>query len=79
MPKLALSIIKEFATRDGVGYQVLIKRWLEEKIAEEGRIYRDGVEALNQGLTPGKALRFPKTDTAYDTHYQYDKEFGDAG
>ena len=30
-----LTIVKEFADREGVGYQVLIKRWLDDRIQEE--------------------------------------------
>lgn len=30
-----LSILKAFARREGIGYQVLMKRWLDERIREE--------------------------------------------
>lgn len=35
MPLRMLAIIKEFARREGVGYQVLIKRWLDDRIRQE--------------------------------------------
>ena len=35
MPIMLLTILKEFAKRRGIGYQVLIKRWLDERVIEE--------------------------------------------
>lgn len=35
LPRQQLAIIREFARRQGIGYQVLIKRWLDERIALE--------------------------------------------
>jgi predicted DNA binding CopG/RHH family protein len=35
LPKKMLAILKEFARRQGIGYQVLMKRWLNERIGEE--------------------------------------------
>ena len=35
MPNHMLDILKAFAGREGVGYQVLLKRWLDERIREE--------------------------------------------
>lgn len=35
IPSDLLLILKEFARRDGVGYQVLIKRWLDERVQAE--------------------------------------------
>jgi hypothetical protein len=35
VPTQMLEILKAFAQREGVGYQVLIKRWLDERIREE--------------------------------------------
>ena len=40
MPNEMLSILKMFAERNGVGYQVLIKRWLDKKIREERDLLR---------------------------------------
>lgn len=35
VPKRMLTIMKAFAKREGVGYQVLMKRWLDDRINEE--------------------------------------------
>lgn len=35
LPRQMVEILKEFARRFGIGYQVLIKRWLDERIGHE--------------------------------------------
>lgn len=35
LPLPMLAVLKEFARREGVGYQVLIKRWLNDRILQE--------------------------------------------
>ena len=35
VPGRMLDILREFARREGVGYQVLMKRWLDERIRKE--------------------------------------------
>ena len=35
MPTQMLAILKAFARREGIGYQVLLKRWLDRRIREE--------------------------------------------
>jgi hypothetical protein len=35
MPKQMLAILKEFGRRKGIGYQVLMKRWLDDRIRAE--------------------------------------------
>jgi len=35
VPAPMLLILKEYARREGVGYQVLMKRWLDERICSE--------------------------------------------
>ena len=35
MPNEMLAILKELALREGIGYQVLVKRWLDERIRKE--------------------------------------------
>jgi predicted DNA binding CopG/RHH family protein len=37
LPSQMVSILKEFARRAGIGYQVLMKRWLDDRIREEHR------------------------------------------
>jgi len=35
IPTPMLAVLKEFARREGIGYQVLIKRWLDERIRQQ--------------------------------------------
>lgn len=35
LPKPMLALLKEFAQRQGIGYQVLMKRWLDERMRAE--------------------------------------------
>ena len=35
VPAKMLAILKAFAEREGVGYQVLMKRWLDDRIKQE--------------------------------------------
>jgi len=35
LPKRLLAILKEFARRRKTGYQVLMKRWLDDRVREE--------------------------------------------
>jgi hypothetical protein len=35
VPRQMLDILKAFARREGVGYQVLMKRWLDDRIRQE--------------------------------------------
>ncbi len=35
LPSQMVSILKEFARRAGIGYQVLMKRWLDDRIRQE--------------------------------------------
>lgn len=46
LPKLMLEVLREFARREGTGYQVLMKRWLDERIREEARTIRRRVTVL---------------------------------
>lgn len=39
VPTQMLTLLKEFARREGIGYQVLMKRWLDDRIrVERGRL-----------------------------------------
>jgi len=45
VPAPMLVLLKEFARREGVGYQVLMKRWLDERIrSERDRKKKRGVQ-----------------------------------
>lgn len=35
IPKKLLTILKEFAAREGIGYQVLMKKWLDDRVRQE--------------------------------------------
>jgi predicted DNA binding CopG/RHH family protein len=35
LPKQLLGLLKEFARRNGIGYQVLMKRWLDDRLRRE--------------------------------------------
>jgi hypothetical protein len=35
LPNRLLAILKRFAREEGVGYQVLLKRWLDDRVREE--------------------------------------------
>jgi hypothetical protein len=42
LPVKMVAILKEFARRERIGYQVLMKRWLDERIREErDRLFGD--------------------------------------
>lgn len=44
LPKAMLEVLKKFAHREGIGYQVLLKRWLDDRIREERDRLRKPVE-----------------------------------
>ena len=44
IPAQMLGILKAFARREGIGYQVLMKRWLDERISVERRAAKSRVE-----------------------------------
>ena len=41
VPEQMLTALKALARREGVGYQVLMKRWLDDRLREEWRRLRD--------------------------------------
>jgi predicted DNA binding CopG/RHH family protein len=48
LPRQMVTILKEFARRSGVGYQVLMKRWLDERIRQERARFRREQERLRR-------------------------------
>ncbi|MDP6454872.1 MAG: CopG family antitoxin [SAR202 cluster bacterium] len=44
VPTDMLTILKEFARRERIGYQVLMKRWLDDRIREERDKLREKTE-----------------------------------
>ena len=47
MPNEMMAVLKAFAKRNGIGYQVLLKRWLDDRIQEE----RDKIAMQQEQLT----------------------------
>jgi len=61
MPNALLRVLKKFAEREGIGYQVLIKRWLDDRIREErDRMRRN--RSLSAARERSSAPRFPLVD-----------------
>ena len=48
LPCQMVEILKEFARRSGIGYQVLIKRWLDERIRQERERIRQEQERVRR-------------------------------
>src|SRR6266542_2855638 len=48
LPCQMVEILKEFARRVGIGYQVLMKRWLDERIRQERERIRQEQERLRR-------------------------------
>ena len=48
LPCQMVAILKEFARRSGIGYQVLMKRWLDERIRQERERFRQEQEHLRR-------------------------------
>src|SRR6516164_8113944 len=48
LPRRMVEILKEFARRSGIGYQVLMKRWLDERIRQERERLRQEQECLRR-------------------------------
>jgi hypothetical protein len=71
MPKALLTVLKGFAEREGIGYQVLIKRWLDDRIREErNRLRRNRSQSTFSERV--RAPQFPLVDRDDDRgHYQH--------
>ncbi|MBI2917738.1 MAG: hypothetical protein HYY01_07055 [Chloroflexi bacterium] len=63
LPTQMLAVLKAFGRRQGVGYQVLLKRWLDDRIQEERdklaaqqviKLYKPTVVALAASFAPEK-------------------------
>src|SRR5438552_248925 len=48
LPRQMVEILKEFARRSGIGYQVLMKRWLDERIRQERERFRHEQDRLRR-------------------------------
>jgi hypothetical protein len=69
IPKTLLTLLKKFAEREGIGYQVLIKRWLDDRIRLERERLR-GLSAAESSRARSRAPQFPLLDRDGDIHYQ---------
>lgn len=62
LPVVMLTLLKAFAEREGIGYQVLMKRWLDARLRQERdalRLRREKAESgggLNAVLPAGERL-----------------------
>ena len=57
LPKKMLELIRQFAKRENIGYQVLIKRWLDERIVQEAQA-RNRAVPLGQPVVVLQAASF---------------------
>ena len=60
LPRQMVEILKKFASRSGIGYQVLMKRWLDERIQQERERLRQEQERQRR---EAERLRHPPTIT----------------
>jgi predicted DNA binding CopG/RHH family protein len=71
IPSALLVLLKKFAEREGVGYQVLIKRWLDDRVRLERERLR-GVSSASSSKGRCRAPQFPLMDCDGESgHYQH--------
>jgi hypothetical protein len=71
MPTALLALLKRFAEREGIGYQVLIKRWLDDRVRAERDQLRASRPDRPASRDRSRAPRFPLIDRDGDRgHYQ---------
>lgn len=71
MPNTLLELLKRFAEREGIGYQVLIKRWLDDRVRMERERLRTARRDATTDQSRSPAPQFPLFDRADDGgHYQ---------
>lgn len=66
IPNRLLAALRALARRGDVGYQVLIKRWLDERLQEERR----QLAATRHPAEPALAPEFPLRDRATGKHLE---------
>ena len=71
MPNALLAVLKKFAEREGIGYQVLIKCWLDDRVREErDRLRRHRSQSTMRERS--RAPQFPLVDRDDERgHYQH--------
>lgn len=71
MPNAMLVLLKKFAEREGIGYQVLIKRWLDDRLRAERERMRASPDARRRAVERPRAPQFPLVDRDDDRgHYR---------
>ena len=71
MPNALLVLLKKFAEREGIGYQVLIKRWLDDRVRAERDRLRASRADQHPSVDQPRAPQFPLVDRDDDQgHYQ---------
>jgi hypothetical protein len=58
LPRRMVAILKEFARRSGIGYQVLMKRWLDDRIRQEHeRVKAEAARARAEAASRASVIR----------------------
>lgn len=80
IPTQLLELLKTFASREEIGYQVLIKRWLDDRLRDELAHLKKNINAQAARRTRGPssvAPGFPLKDRAEPDGPHYDDAQGD--
>jgi predicted DNA binding CopG/RHH family protein len=73
LPNALLALLKKFAEREGIGYQVLLKRWLDDRLRLERERLRSNTRELAKPRS--RAPQFPLQDRDGEaSHYQPSSE-----
>jgi hypothetical protein len=71
LPNDLLALLKKFAEREGIGYQVLLKRWLDDRVRFERDLLR-GAGSSQASRARSRAPQFPLLDRDGEAnHYQH--------
>jgi len=75
VPERMLATLKEFARREGIGYQVLMKRWLDDRIRRE----RDSLAMAQTESLVDKSHGLDETNRAIETLNKIRSIFAQSG
>lgn len=64
LPGRQLQLLKELARREGIGYQTLMKRWLDDRLREELTARREGRPAAKRLADLSKELEWASREIA---------------
>lgn len=64
LPGRQLQLLKELARREGIGYQTLMKRWLDDRLREELTARREGKPAAKRLSELSKELEWASREIA---------------